>query len=30
MSHLMRLHCWSLPSLSKWRGRRPRMYRSRL
>jgi len=29
ISRLMRIHCWSLPSLTRWRGWRPRMYRSR-
>ena len=29
MSHSMRLLCWSLRSLSRWRLARPRMYRSR-
>jgi len=28
MSHLMRLHYWSLPSLSRWREWKPKMYRS--
>ena len=28
LSHLMRLHYWSLPSLSRWRGWKLMMYRS--